>query len=48
MSPLLSVKGYTLDYVVRSGAFRVLDEVSLDIAPGEVLGLVGEFGLGQI
>jgi len=47
MSPLLSVKGYTLDYVVRSGALRVLEEVSLDIAPGEVLGLVGESGSGK-
>ena len=47
MSPLLSVKGYTLDYVTRSGALRVLEEVSLDIAPGEVLGLVGESGSGK-
>jgi peptide/nickel transport system ATP-binding protein len=47
MSELLSVTGYTLDYLTAKGPVRVLDEVSLGIAPGEVLGLVGESGSGK-
>ncbi|SDR42354.1 peptide/nickel transport system ATP-binding protein [Rhizobiales bacterium GAS191] len=47
MSALLSVNGYTLDYATSQGTLRVLDDVTLDIAPGEVLGLVGESGSGK-
>ena len=47
MSDLLAVQGYTLDYLAAKGPMRVLDEVSLTIAPGEVLGLVGESGSGK-
>ena len=45
--PVLSVDGYTLDYAVRDGFTRALDDVSLTIAGGEVLGLVGESGSGK-
>src|SRR5579872_7120165 len=47
MTAALSVSAYTLDYVTRHGAQRVLDDVTLSIAPGEVLGLVGESGSGK-
>ncbi len=47
MSTLLRVEGYTLDYLTAKGSARVLDEVSLEIAAGEVLGLVGESGSGK-
>ena len=45
MSALLSVR----DLVVRVGRTgpAILDGVSLDVAPGETLGLVGETGSGK-
>ena len=47
MTAILAVDGYTLDYRTAAGALRVLDDVTLTIAPGEVLGLVGESGSGK-
>jgi peptide/nickel transport system ATP-binding protein len=47
MTPVLQVDRYTLDYATRAGAVHVLDDVSLTIAKGEVLGLVGESGSGK-
>ncbi|MBV8394479.1 MAG: ABC transporter ATP-binding protein [Alphaproteobacteria bacterium] len=44
---MLRVRDYTLDYVTRTGTQRVLQDISLSIAPGEVLGLVGESGSGK-
>ncbi len=46
-TPLLEIVGYTLDYETRVGAFRAVEDVSLQVAPGEVLGLVGESGSGK-
>jgi ABC-type glutathione transport system ATPase component len=39
-TPLLEIVGYTLDYETRVGAFRTVEDVSLQVGPGEVLGLV--------
>ncbi|HLS92467.1 MAG TPA: ABC transporter ATP-binding protein [Microbacterium sp.] len=44
MSPLLQLSDLTVD-LPRSG--RVLDRVSLALAPGEALGIVGESGAGK-
>jgi len=41
----LSIQGLTVE-VAASGA-RILDDVSLEIAPGEIVGLVGESGSGK-
>ena len=44
---VLAVRDYSLDYVTRDGSQRVLQDVSLSIEAGEVLGLVGESGSGK-
>jgi peptide/nickel transport system ATP-binding protein len=47
MTELLSVRGLSVDFVTDGGVAQVLDGINLDIAPGEVVGLVGESGCGK-
>ncbi len=45
--PLLSCRGVSVDYVTAAGEARACNRVSLDIHPGETLGLAGESGCGK-
>jgi len=46
-SPLLSVRNLSVSYSTPSGPLRAVEDVSLEIAPGETLGLAGETGCGK-
>jgi peptide/nickel transport system ATP-binding protein len=46
-SPLLEVDRLRVEFPTRRGALLALDEVSFSIAPGEILGVVGESGAGK-
>ena len=44
---VLDVESLTVEFPTRRGTLRALDHVSFSIAPGEVLGVVGESGAGK-
>ncbi|WP_424971020.1 ABC transporter ATP-binding protein [Dinoroseobacter sp. S76] len=45
--PVLSIRNLTVDIPTRYAVLRPVDNVSYDIAPGEILGVVGESGAGK-
>jgi len=46
-TPLLAVDRLRVEFPTRAGTLVAVDGVSLEIAPGEVLGVVGESGAGK-
>jgi peptide/nickel transport system ATP-binding protein len=44
---LLSVRNLRIEFPTRRGTLLAVDDVSFDIMPGEVLGVVGESGAGK-
>jgi peptide/nickel transport system ATP-binding protein len=45
--PLLEVRNLRVEFPTRRGTLVALDDISFDIAPGEILGVVGESGAGK-
>ena len=46
-TPLLEVRHLRVEFPTRRGTLVALDDISFDIAPGEILGVVGESGAGK-
>ena len=44
---LLSVRGLRTEILTRSGSRTVVDDLSFDVAAGEVLAIIGESGSGK-
>jgi len=44
---VFSIRNLTVEYTTRAGTVAAVDDVSLDIRRGEILGLVGESGCGK-
>ncbi len=45
--PVLSVRNLRVEFPTRRGTLVAVNDISFDIAPGEVLGVVGESGAGK-
>ena len=45
--PLLEVRNLRVEFPTRRGTLLAIDDVSFEIAPGEILGVVGESGAGK-
>ncbi len=47
MTTILSIRDLIVDFKTRAGNARILNEISLELNSGEILGIVGEPGCGK-
>ena len=45
--PVLDVRGLTVSFATETGTVSAVDRVDLSLAPGEIVGIVGESGCGK-
>jgi oligopeptide/dipeptide ABC transporter ATP-binding protein len=45
--PVLRVEDLSVQYEIGAGTFRAVNQVSIELAPGRILGIVGETGSGK-
>jgi len=45
--PLLEIEGLTVEFPARQGVLKAVEDVHIQLEPGEVLGMVGESGSGK-
>jgi peptide/nickel transport system ATP-binding protein len=46
-APVLEVRGLSIAFDTRRGPLVAVDDISFELAPGEILGVVGESGAGK-
>jgi oligopeptide/dipeptide ABC transporter ATP-binding protein len=47
VAPVLDVRGMSVTFTTESGTVSAVDNVDLTLAPGEIVGIVGESGCGK-
>ncbi len=47
MKPILDVKNLAVDFDTKAGIIQAVDDISLQVFPGEIVGIVGESGCGK-